>query len=129
MSGDGIWRRYHPILANFIGDYPEQILVTCTYYGECPKCEVPRNELGDYRSLPMRNFDQAVKTYVLADSNIRAFNATCCENGLKPIYYPFWERLPLVNIFLSITLDVLHQLLQGVMKHLIAWLSRPEVFG
>jgi hypothetical protein len=39
MSGDGIWCRCHPILANFIGDYPEQTLVTCTYYSECPNAK------------------------------------------------------------------------------------------
>jgi hypothetical protein len=33
MSGDGVWRRCHPIFAVFIGDYPEQTLATCTYNG------------------------------------------------------------------------------------------------
>jgi hypothetical protein len=28
MSGDGVWRRCHPIYAVFVGDYPEQALVT-----------------------------------------------------------------------------------------------------
>jgi hypothetical protein len=37
--------------------------------------------------------------------------------------------LPLANIYVSITLDIPHQLLQGVMKHLIAWLSDPSIFG
>jgi len=41
MSGDGIWHRCHPIFAVFIGDYPEQTLVTCTCNGRCPKCHVP----------------------------------------------------------------------------------------
>lgn len=31
MSGDGIWQWCHPIFALFVGDYPEQVLVTCTY--------------------------------------------------------------------------------------------------
>ena len=31
MSGDGIWHRCHPIFAVFIGDFPEQSLVMCTY--------------------------------------------------------------------------------------------------
>ncbi|KAJ6611024.1 hypothetical protein B0H10DRAFT_2224503 [Mycena sp. CBHHK59/15] len=38
-----------------------------------------------------------------------------------------WEGLPYVDIFKSITPDVLHQLYQGVMKHLKAWII--EAFG
>ena len=30
-TGDGIWRRCHPVFAVFVGDHPEQALVTCTY--------------------------------------------------------------------------------------------------
>ena len=47
MSRDRIWHQCHPILSNFIGDYPEECLVTFTYYGECPKCQVPCDQLGD----------------------------------------------------------------------------------
>ncbi|RDX39856.1 hypothetical protein OH76DRAFT_1515212, partial [Lentinus brumalis] len=45
-SGDGVVRRCHPIFAMYIGDYPEQLLVTCCKTGTCPKCNVPRAELG-----------------------------------------------------------------------------------
>ena len=55
------------------------------------------------------------------------FHAACRNAGLKPIYHPFWESLPLTDIFLSITPDILHQMLQGVMKHLIQWLV--GIFG
>ncbi|KAJ7862263.1 hypothetical protein B0H14DRAFT_2349626 [Mycena olivaceomarginata] len=37
--------------------------------------------------------------------------------------HPFWEDLPCVNIYLSITPDVLHQLYQGVIKHVVLFLS------
>ena len=127
MSGDGIWRRCHPILAAFVGDYPEQALVTCTYNGHCPKCTVPAGQLGDFLLFPRRVQDTALDTYILADGDVRAFHHACREARLKPIYHPFWETLPLVDIFLSITPDILHQLLQGVMKHLIGWLI--TVFG
>ncbi|KAJ7468866.1 hypothetical protein B0H11DRAFT_1636670, partial [Mycena galericulata] len=40
---------------------------------------------------------------------------------------PFWEDLPFVDIFLSITPDVLHQLYQGVIKHVFSWVK--EAFG
>ncbi|KAH9033542.1 hypothetical protein EDB85DRAFT_1890215 [Lactarius pseudohatsudake] len=66
---------------------------------------------------------------ILVVEDVHVFHAACREVGLKPIFHPFWESLPLVNIFVSITPDILHQMLQGVMKHLIAWLTCSNVFG
>ncbi|KAF8259154.1 hypothetical protein EI94DRAFT_1774000 [Lactarius quietus] len=113
MGGDGIWHHCHPILASFIGDYLEQALVTC----HCPKCIVLSDQLG------------ASNTFWLADKDSHAFHAACHKAGLKPIYHPFWQGLPFANIFDSITPDILHQLLQGVMKHLLLWLMNLAVFG
>ena len=129
MSGDGTWRRCHPIFASFVGDYPEQALVTCTYNGRCAKCLVPSDQLGEFQQFPSRDPVQATNTFRLADEDPHAFHAACRESGLKPVYHPFWQRLPLTNIFISITPDVLHQLLQGVMKHLLSWLTHSAVFG
>jgi Plavaka transposase len=127
MSGDGVWRRCHPIYASFVGDYPEQVLVTCTYSSRCPKCLVPSDELGSYARFPPRDYDQARDAYLLADGDAHAFHSACRAAGQKPVYHPFWESLPLTNVFVSITPDILHQLLQGVLKHLIAWLI--GIFG
>jgi Plavaka transposase len=127
MSGDGVWRRCHPVFAIFVGDYPEQTLVTCTFNGQCPKCLVPRGQLGDYDSFPSRTQRNAIGTYLLADQDIRKFHRTCREAGLKPVVHPFWATFPLTDIFLSITPDILHQMLQGMMKHLIGWVIR--IFG
>jgi len=130
MSGDGIWRRCHPIFAIFVGDYPEQALASCTYNGQCPKCTIPHDQLGEYEAFPLRNLDEALNVYQLADdADTRIFHAACRETGIKPVYHPFWESLPLSNIYVSITPDILHQMLQGVMKHLISWLTHPCVFG
>ncbi len=122
MSGDGIWRQCHPIFSLFVGNYPEQVLVTCTYSGRCPKCLVPHDKLGSYTRFPPCNYDKARDAYLLADGDTHAFHLACREAGQKPVYHPFWESLPLTNVFASITPDILHQLLQGVLKHLIAWL-------
>jgi len=129
VSGDGVWYRCHPIFACFVGDYPEQTLVTCTYYGRCPKCQVPPNQLGELSAFPSRDYQEAIEVYSLAGGDVRPFHAACREAGLKPVYRPFWETFPLVNVYLSITPDVLHQLLQGVMKHLISWLTSSSTFG
>jgi hypothetical protein len=121
-SGDGVWRRCHPIFANFIGDYPEQCLVTCTFNRRCPKCNVPPDKLGEYQTFLPRLHQVAIDTYSLANEDVHVFHSACCNTGLKPVYHPFWELLPFTDIFISITPDVLHQMLQGMMKHLIKWL-------
>ncbi|KAH8980428.1 hypothetical protein EDB86DRAFT_3236727 [Lactarius hatsudake] len=124
MSGDGVWRWCHPIFAVFVGDYPEQVLVTCTFNDWCPKCVVHHNNLGDYSRSPLRDYDKASEAFLLADGDVHTFHSACRETGLKPIFHPFWEALPLTDIFVSITPDILHQMLQGVMKHLVKWLKR-----
>ena len=40
-----------------------------------------------------------------------------------------WEHFPLTNIFVSVIPDILHQMLQGIIKHLIVWLTSSAVFG
>ncbi|KAJ3964841.1 hypothetical protein EV361DRAFT_975920 [Lentinula raphanica] len=39
-------------------------------------------------------------------------------------YEPFWSGFPLADIHRCIAPDVLHQLYQGVLKHLIAWVQK-----
>jgi hypothetical protein len=48
----------------------------------------------------------------------------CREVRIKLLQQPFWVGLPYVNIFQSITPDILHQLYQGVIKHLLSWLTK-----
>ncbi|KAI0349245.1 hypothetical protein OH77DRAFT_1415395, partial [Trametes cingulata] len=124
-SGDGTVRRGHPILATFVGDYPEQVLVTGCKTGECPKCHVQRDALGDDVTdpAPLRDLGRVLDALVAIDEGALAFIRACREAGIKPVVHPFWEDLPYANIFVSITPDILHQLYQGVIKHLVAWLQ------
>ncbi|KIJ58277.1 hypothetical protein HYDPIDRAFT_63703, partial [Hydnomerulius pinastri MD-312] len=97
-SGDGILRRVHPLVACYIGDYPEQLLVTGVKMGECPGCEVPRGELGrtdDHRFRDLRSILDALS---LVDDDPVEFTKACTKAGIKPIYRPFWEDLPYCNI-------------------------------
>ena len=129
-SGDGRTRRIHPILASFIGDYPEQILTTGALTGECPSCVIPRTKLGDYNSdrpRPLRDLNAILTTLDTFDDDPAGFLQTCSKAGIKPIINPFWKDLPYAHIFRSITPDVLHQLYQGIMKHVIGWVV--EAFG
>jgi hypothetical protein len=126
-SADRLIRRNHPLLAAFIGDYPEQILTTCTKTGECPVCPVSRDELGEYDTNDptpwLRDLDRILEALDSFDDNPGDFLQTCSNAGIKPVVNPFWKELPYVHIYRSITPDILHQLYQGVIKHSIGWVT------
>jgi hypothetical protein len=122
--GDGVQHRNHPILAAYTSDYPEQVLVTCTKSGECPVCDISPNELGSHDAeLHFRDLHAILSAFGLADKDFAAFMRACLDAHIKPVQSPFWSQLPLTNIFQSITPDVLHQILQGIFKHLLTWLK------
>ncbi|KAF6751581.1 hypothetical protein DFP72DRAFT_991307 [Ephemerocybe angulata] len=113
-DGNGEVRRGHPILACYVGDYPEQTLVGAVKQGNCAVCPATRDTLDEHDpDWDFRDVD-AVRD---------ALNSQrCLEAGIKPVQDPFWKELPFVHIYCSITPDVLHQLYQGVVKHVILWL-------
>lgn len=135
VGGDGAVRRVYPILAAYVADYPEQCLVTCSKYGTCPKCQVKAHELGSPAFSKPRTQKSTYKIIREARNSVRSRN-----NGSNSVYLrsmendvaggkydPFWIGLPLTDIHECITPDVLHQLYQGVLKHLIDWVQ--EIVG
>ena len=127
-TGAGVAHRTHPIFACFSGDYPEQVLATCTKTGECRECDVPHDDLGaDAIDIHFRDIGKILAAHALADTNPIQFVHACVDAGVKPTYHPFWTLLPYLNIFRSITPDVLHRLLQGILKHIVAWVK--SAFG
>lgn len=127
-SGDGVRRRCHPIYAAHVADYQDQTLATGVKNGECPKCDTPHDQLGAHHNvLHLRNLNEILSALALADSDPTRFARACVDAGIKPIYHPFWAILPFLNIFESITPDILHQIFQGNLRHLINWLK--TIFG
>ncbi|KAJ6599450.1 hypothetical protein B0H10DRAFT_1959125 [Mycena sp. CBHHK59/15] len=125
--GDGVAQRGHPILAAYVGDYPEQVLVTCVKNMDCPECPETAKGLG---ALPVegepefRDLGAVLDALAAFDDDPAEFVKKCQATGIKPVIHLFWEDLPYVDIFKSITPNVLHQLYQGVMKHLKAWIIK-----
>ncbi|KAF8999529.1 hypothetical protein BDQ17DRAFT_1391519 [Cyathus striatus] len=107
-TATGDIHRNHPVFATFIGDYPEQVLTTCTQTGDCATCPTKNKKL--------------VNALSSFDADPAGFLQVCKEAGIKPVAEPFWKNLPYVNIYQSITPDVLHQLYQGIIKHLVSWI-------
>ncbi|KAF5345632.1 hypothetical protein D9758_015168 [Tetrapyrgos nigripes] len=127
-SGDGVDRIGHPIFAAFVGDYPEQILVTCCISGHCPRCTIPRQRIGDNTEPhPLWRLRSILEALKAVDQGAAAFVSACQEVGIKPVFEPFWSNLPYSNVYHSITPDILHQLYQGVFKHMKLWVI--EAYG
>ena len=124
QSSNGDIRRVHPILACYVADYPEQCLVSCSKYGTCPKCCCSADNLQDPKSSEMRtkawteSIIKAANTQ--SQGSLAAFHRHCMAHDVAGgTFTPFWEGFPFTDIHTSITPDVLHQLYQGVFKHLI----------
>ena len=95
-SGDGVVRRAHPILATFIGDYLEQVLVCCCKTGKCLKCIIECTEIGKSEDpSPLHDLDSILFT-------LGIHNLIGLPGGRYQASYP--------------------TLLAGL-KHLIAWIK------
>ncbi|KAI0039282.1 hypothetical protein FA95DRAFT_1504372 [Auriscalpium vulgare] len=124
-SGDGVIRRCHPILACYVGDYPEQCRVVGCRNMQCPKaCITEPGDLGEWMQFDKRNMEDILHALDAADQGPVAYLEACKLIGIKPINNPFWKDLPFINIYESITPDVLHQQYQGMVKHVIAWIKK-----
>ena len=123
-SGDGVTRRGHTIYALTVADYQEQILVIGVYKGDCPVCPAKKDELDDSEDIDVRDMEAVLDAISTAnDPDPRIYVPACEVAGIKPIIRLFYWSLPYAHIFKSIAPDILHQLYQGVIKHLITWLK------
>ncbi|KAH9000966.1 hypothetical protein EDB86DRAFT_3074969 [Lactarius hatsudake] len=124
---DGHLHQNHPLFAAFIGDYPEQILSTGSISGQCPTCDVDHNKLGDYDSRDtthLRDLGSVLNIIDSFEQDPADFLRACSLVGIKPIVDPFWKDLPYAHIFHSITPDLLHQIYQGTVKHIVRWIVK-----
>ena len=125
-SSNGDVRQVHPVLACYVADYPEQCLVTCSKSGTCVKClqeaeQMQEPETGDRRTGKW-TLDAIAKARKSANGSAYRFHKECMEQNITGgVYVPFWKDLPFTDIHMAVTPDVLHQLYQGVFKHLIGW--------
>ena len=126
-SGNGIEYNCHPIFAIHVGDYPEQCEVTCVPSGSCPTCFTTKDSLGEWEpdwihNPPLYDLDEILD--IMDNPLHENWPKRCAGVGLRPVFNPYWKDLPYADPFLSITPDILHQLYQGILKHLILWLKK-----
>jgi len=135
-SSDGSIQDIFPLISCYAADYLEQCLVACTKYGTCFKCRIKATGLGNLEPAvawtatwttsiirEARNYSEAVKGTPVTKSC--QFHTQCMLHDVAGIVYgPFWTGFPLCNIHQAIVPDILHQLYQGVFKHLVGWCQK-----
>ncbi|KAK7685479.1 hypothetical protein QCA50_011343 [Cerrena zonata] len=126
-TGNGQLHSCHPIFAIHVGDYPEQCQVTCVKKGKCPTCRVDPEQLGDciidwMTQPPLYDLDAIWDA--IDNPDHRNWSKRCEKAGIRPVFDPFWKNLPYADPFLSVAPDILHQIFQGIIKHVIGWLKK-----
>ncbi|KAG9127155.1 hypothetical protein FRC07_000413 [Ceratobasidium sp. 392] len=115
-------RRVFPIVAAYLADWPEQNLMSCTSEGSCPICKTKQAGRGDQaKPGKPRNRNETLK--VISNYFIWKNKKELTDKGLKTVW-PWWAKLPDVNLATCFTPDLLHQLYQGIFKtHMVWWLQ------
>ncbi|KAF8572693.1 hypothetical protein K439DRAFT_1649918 [Ramaria rubella] len=110
-GGDGQVCNCFPILACYVADYPD----------DTTRARFGANQQGNLRVAEgtLRHLQEAklITTVKAATNFLKRLRLT---NVLEP----FWECPPHVDIHKALTPPILHQLYQGLVKHIIGWLEK-----
>jgi hypothetical protein len=118
---DGHNRRCYPIIAGFMTDYEEQVLITGIKKAQhCSVCTVPPHE----RENLTKQWDD--RTHELTQQQIYRQRQTGLaktdDTWVHDVENFAWKH-PYVNIHKAMMIDVLHQLLKGITMYLITWVK------
>ena len=89
------------------------------------KCNIDPEKLGCIDTpYTIQDLQETCEALQQVDMDAATYQTACENAGIKPIYHPVWESLPFINIYQAIAPDILHQLLQGILRHLLSWLTK-----
>jgi hypothetical protein len=116
---DGHIRNCYPIISNIIADYEEQALITGIKSGrQCPICQVQPNQRQNISVI------SAPRTHEQMQARIEKQGREAIERT-DPEWVHATENFAwshhYVNIYESMSVDVLHQLHKGIVMDLINW--------
>ncbi|KAG8700746.1 hypothetical protein FRC09_005778 [Ceratobasidium sp. 395] len=119
---DGRLCRVYPLLAAFVGDYPEQCDMAGVVGSGCPKCLKRSTGRGNERKAGPRTRLSGLEAvgHYLRTGRRGALD----KLKLKP-WWPWWANLPGVEFADCVTPDLLHQVHKGLFKgHAMRWAQR-----
>ena len=102
---DGFQRQFYALLAAWVGDYPELVMIAQVSYGSCPMCETHNGvRMGHSTFRPFDiSRDQHVYSQLLDETKIDVLHTL----GVHPIRNQFWQY-PLCNVYRLWQPDELH---------------------
>jgi hypothetical protein len=123
---DGNVRHCYPIVAAWISDYMEYVVLGRLISGNCPVCEIPKNEMG-HESGNSRNKGDGIE-YPRRDKakyqrELEVGGArSLAEYGLQSEANPLWE-FPACDPYKLWQPDILHLLHLGIVKVMMEWVT------
>ncbi|QRW03214.1 hypothetical protein RhiLY_02213 [Ceratobasidium sp. AG-Ba] len=115
---DGRYRRTYPIVAGIMLDYEEQAQMAGIMKDRCAKCL--KTDEGDGKLGPPRTNSEtlhALRSWLEGEGRGLA---DTLELRDRPVW-PWWANLPHLDFAASLMPDLLHQLHQGMTRHLLKW--------
>ena len=120
FCADGYTRHCHPIIAGLMVDYKEQVLITgVKSNNHCTICQVPPSE----REHLCKRWDMRTHESTKAQLHRQQQRSKSAPSGDMDVHVVenFAWKHPYVNIHATMMMDILHQLLKGMVMRLVDW--------
>jgi hypothetical protein len=125
VCADSNRRRCYLVLAAWIADHAEHVLLHQLRSQACPRCEVAKEELGTppEEAPPERDYDlYRAKYEKFVQTGKDRYADFLTDRDLKGVHNPF-SGLPRVNPADLHKPDLLHNIYLGLLKHIMEWLE------
>ena len=118
---DGQIRRCYPVVAAWIADYMEYVVVARLVGGFCPVCEIPKDAMGHEFGI-LQSDDEYPRRDKLKYQGALQFGGPQClkEFGLQSEVNPLWDFAGCDPYHLWQP-DILHLLNLGIVKTMMEW--------
>ena len=95
VSGDDSVRKCFPILATYVGDYLEKVMVSLVKTGNCPICPALHDEIDKWKSnIEPHDTHKIIEVLNAIDKGAAEFTKACADAEIKPVQCVFWKNLP-----------------------------------
>ncbi len=122
-----------PLLAAYLGDYPEQVLVNIAPYDASPVTTATRNDTGAAKRFPERTYEVIMEALQelreefgeeQTAQDTLTYHTKASSFGLSAVCEPFWENLPHVQPNKMMTPDILHNAHGFFRHHVVQWVFK-----